>query len=370
MAHIIFAKKLFTGEQLLNNQLVYCEKGAIVSVRDGIAAEADQEVACLSAGFIDIHINGGSRHHFTAEPEEQTVRDIAESSEALGTAYTLPTLVTSPVENILKGIGAVRAFMAAQPGKGVIGMHLEGPFIHPIKRGAHLTKYLLQPTDELIEKIAREGSGVIALITIAPELFSDRQIAMLMEAGITVSAGHSNATYEEGQSAFAKGIRLVTHLYNAMSGFSHRAPGLVGAAFDNGDVYAPIILDGAHCHFASARIAYRAKKEKLFLISDALFTGDQMSFFKWDHFDSYLRDGRYVNSEGNLAGAAICMGDAVRNAVHQVGIGLQEAVEMATIRPAEALGLQQQLGRVQPGYPAVFTGFDDSLQSFSVIRIR
>lgn len=354
---------------MLSNQLVSCENGVIVSIRSGSAEEASRQAICLSAGFNDIHINGGSRHHFTGEPEEHTLHDIATSSEALGTAYTLPTLVTSPIENILKGVSVVKNFMQTHPHAGVLGMHLEGPFIHPAKRGAHLREYLLQPTDELISGIAREGSGVITLITIAPELFSDRQIAMLKEAGIVVSAGHSNATYEEAQSAFERGINLVTHLYNAMSGFGHRAPGLAGATFDNGKVYAPIIVDGAHCHFASARIAHRIKKEKLFLISDALFTGDQMTYFKWENFDAYLQDGKYVNSEGNLAGAAICLGDAVRNAVRELGIGVQEAVEMATIRPAQALGLQHRLGKVAPGYPAVFTSFDDSLQSFSVTRI-
>jgi N-acetylglucosamine-6-phosphate deacetylase len=369
MTQTIFAEKVFTGSTVLSNQYISCDKGVITAVSSTLSANsAPQKVKYLAAGFNDIHINGGDRYYFTKTPDEGSVEDIAFSCRSLGTAYTLPTVITSPLETILQGIEAVKNFRDKHPDAGVIGMHLEGPFLHPAKRGAHLPEYLQQPTDAVLEEVIRHGKGVIKMMTIAPELFSDKQLDMLLESGMTISAGHSNATYEEAQRAFKKGIRLSTHLYNAMSAFGHRAPGLTGAIFDNADVYAPIIMDGAHCDFAAARIAYKIKGEKLFLISDALFTSDKVKHFQWGNYDVRLKDGKYINSEGNLSGATICMGDAVRNAVNEVGIGLQEAVEMATIRPALAVGLEKIMGRVETGYPSVFTVFGESLTDFNVIR--
>lgn len=368
MAHTIFAETVFTGTDVVHDQLITCNEGKITSIMPATAETAEQKVKYLSAGFNDIHINGGDHRYFTKEPDEASIGDIASSSEMLGTAYTLPTIITSPTETILRGIEAVKNFREKNPASGVIGMHLEGPFLHPVKRGAHLPQYLQKPTDGALDEILRYGKGVISLMTIAPELFSDKQLDMLLESGITISAGHSNATYEETQHAFQKGIRLVTHLYNAMSGFGHRAPGLIGATLDTPSVYAPIIFDGVHCHYAAARVAYKIKQDKLFLISDALFTGKKVEHFQWESYDVFLQNGKYVNTEGNLAGTTISMGDAVRNAVGEVGIPLQTAIEMATIRPARALGLDKKLGAVKPGYPAVFTIFDESLNTFGTIK--
>jgi N-acetylglucosamine-6-phosphate deacetylase len=366
MTHTIFAEKVFTGDAVLDNQVISCVDGKIADLSAGNAG--DTNVKYISAGFFDTHINGGELLYFASTPDVNCVGDIALSSKALGTAYTLPTMITSPLENIFAGIDAVKKYMSSHPAEGVVGMHLEGPFLHPVKRGAHLTEFLQKPTDAVLKELIKYGRGVIKLMTIAPELFTEEQVEMLMDSGIVISAGHSNATYGEAQSMFKRGIPVVTHLYNAMSGFSHRAPGLIGATFDNDDVYAPIILDGAHCDFAAARIAYKIKRDKLFLISDALFTGDKIKNFKWGNYDARLQDGKYLNSEGNLTGSAICMGDAVRNAVNEVDIPLQEAVEMATARPARALRLDAQMGYVKKGYPAVFTAFTPQLDSFAVMR--
>ncbi len=227
--------------------------------------EGALRVQNICAGLFDAHINGGERFHFTEKADEETIDDIYQASKALGTAYVLPTLITSSLENILKGIEATRNYIRKNPRSGVLGMHLEGPFLNPIKRGAHLTEYVRKPSDTELEAIISHGKDVIKLITIAPEMFTPEQIDMLLASGITVSAGHSNATYQEASQAFDQGIKLVTHLYNAMSAFGHRQPGLVGATFDNNSVYAPIIIDGVHCDYAAARIAYKIKKDKLFL---------------------------------------------------------------------------------------------------------
>lgn len=368
MVKQIFAKRLFTGSETLRDQLVICEEGRIREVRGSHGSEANERVDNLSAGFFDTHINGGERFYLTKDPTAETLNDIDASCETLGTAYTLPTVITSPPENIFHAIEVMKDYRSQHPGTGVLGMHLEGPFLSPAKRGAHLLKYIQRPTDEIIREIINRGGGTIKLMTIAPEQFSEKQLAMLLESGITVSAGHSNASYVQANAAFARGIGLVTHLYNAMSAFTHREPGLVGASLNNGDVYAPIILDGHHCDFGAAAIAYKMKRGKLFLISDALFVGGKVKAFQWGEFDATLQHGRYVNSEGNLAGANISLADAMVNAVNRLGIPLQEAVEMCTVRPARAVGVESQTGSVAKGFPAVFTAFSDSLAAFRVIR--
>lgn len=365
----LFAEKVYTGSRVLENQLIQVLDGKITAMEQAVPDAETTKVANLSAGFFDSHINGGEKYYFTQKADAEAIEDIYHASVNTGTAYVLPTLITSPAENILKGIEAVKSYLSKNPDSGVLGMHLEGPFLNPVKRGAHVKEFVRVPTNAELEEIIRNGKDVIKLMTIAPEMFTDEQIQMLVESGITISAGHSNATYEEAAKAFSQGINLVTHLYNAMSAFGHRQPGLVGATFDSEEVYAPIIIDGVHCDFAAASVAYKIKKDRLFLISDALFLGEKVTEFKWGEFDAYLKDGRYTNSDGNLAGATISLGDAVRNAVHILGIPLQEAVEMATIRPATALGIADQIGSVAVGYPAVFTTFDDDLNIFEVLKL-
>jgi len=367
MKEIIFAAKVYTGTSILENQLISTEHGKIISITPGTAVSASKSVTNLAAGFVDTHINGGDQFHFTQNAARAGVEDIDRSCAALGTAYTLPSLITSPMQNIFKGIDAIREYNQHNPHSGVLGMHLEGPYLNPVKRGAHILAHIKRPVTAELKELISYGKGVIKLLTIAPEMFSPDQIELLLDSEITISAGHSNATYEEASTAFKQGIKLVTHLYNAMSPLQHRSPGLVGAAFDHPEVYAPIILDGFHCDFAAARIAYKIKREKLFLISDALFTARKIKSFQWESFDATLKNDQYMNSEGNLSGAAISLGEAIYNAVHEVGIPLQEAIEMATIRPAKAIGLQNKVGQIAIGYPAVFTVFDNALKTFEVI---
>ena len=367
MAISVFSQKVFTGEDVLENQLITCDNGKIVAVENYNGQDVTHKSECIAAGFMDIHINGGSQYNFSESPTIKSLKDIEDACLEEGTGYTLPTLVTSPVENIFKGIAAVKEYKNKYPGTGIIGMHLEGPFLHPLKRGAHPERFLQKPSDAVLRKIIDEGKDVIKMITIAPELFSDEQLEMLIGSGIIVSVGHSNATYEESQHAFNKGITLVTHLFNAMSAFTHRAPGLIGAALDNANVYTPVILDGDHSHFASASIAYKVKKDKFFLISDALFVGGKVKEFSWGEYDAKLINGKYFNSEGNLTGAVISVGDAVRNAVYKLNIPVREAIEMVTLRPAIAIGVENAFGRIKPGYPSRFTLFDEQLKHFGAL---
>ena len=376
MQTVIVNATIHTGTQVLENHTITVENRAIKAIEpiDNFGHENAHTIDLagkhIAAGFIDTHINGGEKFYFTQYPTEETIQDIYESSLALGTTHVLPCLITSPTENILKGIEATRSFMQKNPDSGVLGMHLEGPFLNLAKRGAHLAAYVRKPTNSELEEIIKYGKDVIKIMTIAAENFTDEQLDMLLDSGIKLSLGHSNATYKQAHYAYKKGISLCTHLYNAMTQMGHREPGVVGATFDNPDVYAPIILDGFHCDYAAARIAYKIKKDKLFLISDALFVGNKVTHFKWEEFDAYLNDGQYRNSEGNLAGAAISMADGVRNAVQKVGISLEEAIKMATIRAAKAVNMEVSVGQIATGYPAKFVVFDETLQHYEPLLIN
>ena len=354
---------IHTGEEVINDKVILIENGIIQSLQKEVPENCEQvnlQGYNIAAGFIDIHINGGEKFYFTQYPTEETIHDIYESSLQYGTTAILPCLITSSHENILAGIEAIKNYRTKY-NNGVLGMHLEGPFINPIKRGAHLTKYVRTPTNAELEEIIRYGKDVIKLITIAPECFTDEQVEMLLESGIVVSAGHSNATYKQAQYYFDKGIQLITHLFNAMTQFGHREPGLVGAIFANENVFAPIILDGAHCDYAAARIAYKLKKDKLVLISDALFLSKKVNEFKWGDFNAHLQDGFYRNEEGNLAGATISMADAVRNAVIHLDAPVNEAIKMATCRPAAAIKMDNAIGKIKAGFPARFVKFNNDL---------
>ncbi len=368
MQQSIKAQNVFTGEQHLQYQELIIENGRVQSILP-ISEDADYDVWGISPAFFDTHINGGEHLYFTQYPTAATLKDMDEACQKYGTGYLLPCLITSSMENILEGIETVRAYKEANPTSGIVGMHLEGPFLNPLKRGAHLARYIRTPNDEELATIIHHGKDVIKLMTIAPEVFSEAQIQMLLDSGITISAGHSNATHQEAEKAFQQGIPLVTHLFNAMSAMGHREAGLVGATLANDNVYAPIILDGFHCDYTAAKVAYKAKKDKLFLISDALFLGNQVTHFQWEEFDATLSEGQYRNSEGNLAGAAISLGDAVKNAINLLGISLQEAIEMATIRPAKAVNMDSHLGKIAPNYPASFTVFDEEL-NFSCLKME
>ncbi len=355
---------IHTGEEIIKDGVIIIENGIIQSLQKDVPESCelvDLDGANIAAGFIDIQLNGGGQFHFSKTPTEEAIQDMYESSLKYGTTHILPCLISSSHENILQGIEAVKNYQSKY-NNGVLGMHLEGPFINPVKRGAHLAEYVRTPTNAELEEIIHYGKGIIKLITIAPECFTDEQIEMLVSSGIVVSAGHSNSTYKQAQHSFSKGIHLVTHLFNAMTQFGHREPGLVGAALENECVYTPIILDGSHCDYAAAKLAYKLKKDKLVLISDALFLGRKVKHFKWDGFQADLVDGFYRNEEGNLAGAAISMADAVRNVVRYLDVPVSEAIKMATCRVAACIKMDDKVGKIKAGFPAGFVKFSNGLE--------
>jgi N-acetylglucosamine-6-phosphate deacetylase len=369
MKKAIINTTVHTGEEIIGNGVIIVENGLILSIQKEIPNDIetiDLHGNHIAAGFIDIQINGGEKHYFSQTPTEETIEDIYQASLQYGTTHMLPCLISSSHEIILQGIEAVRSYMKKHD-NGVIGMHLEGPFLNPLKRGAHSIDQVRKPTDQELEEIIRLGKDVIKVMTIAPECFTDKQLNMLLESDIVLSIGHSTITHKQAQVYFAKGIQLVTHLFNAMTQFGHREPGLVGATFENENVYAPVILDGAHCDYAAAKIAYTLKQDKFFLISDATFLGRKVTNFKWDNFDAHLDNGFYRNEDGNLAGATISMLEAVQNAYNHLEVSADEAIQMATSHVARAIGMENKFGKIKPGFPASFVQFKPDLSQIETL---
>lgn len=372
MKQAIINATIHTGEEIINNGVIIIENRTILSVQKEIPnaiKTIDLKGNHIAAGFIDIQINGGEKLYFSQTPTEETIQDIYESSLKYSTTHVLPCLISSSKETILQGIEAVRNYKEKH-NNGVIGMHLEGPFLNPLKRGAHSIDQVRKPTNSELEEIIRHGKDVIKVITIAPECFTDEQLNMLLESGITISIGHSTITHKEAQVYFSKGIKLVTHLFNAMTQFGHREPGLVGATLENENVYAPVILDGAHCDYAAAKLAYKLKQDKFFLISDATFLGRKIADFKWGNFDAHLENGFYRNNEGNLAGATISMQEAVQNAYNHLNVSADEAVKMASTHVANAIGMGNKLGKIKTGFPASFVKFNADLTTIETLNFN
>lgn len=342
----------FDNDQPIKNKSLIIEGDSITAVLSNQYEDQNIEIIDLKGnylvpGFVDLQVNGGEEVFFTNNITENAIEQIYFDHLKFGTTCILPTLVTTSPSNILKAIEVVRVYM--QHKEGIAGLHIEGPFLNLDKKGAHNPKHIRKPGNEELESILDAGEGVIKMMTIAPEMFSDEQIKMILSRNILISAGHSNASLQLSKVFFSKGIKCVTHLFNAMSQFNSREPGLVGATLDS-DVYAGIIVDGVHCDYTSVRVAYKLKKGRLFLVSDSTFIGRKN--LEMDGVKYIFSETGYVNSQGNLAGSNITMSDAVRKCVYDVGIPLAEAIKMASEIPLEVIGLSEERGKIEPNYKA------------------
>lgn len=313
----------------------------------------------LAPAFIDLQIYGAHGKLLSVFAEPDSLARLNTYCRSGGAAYCLPTLATNSYEVFRKGIDAVRAYWQSG-GQGVLGIHLEGPWINPVKKGAHLDSLIHSPSLQQVREILTYGKDVIRMITLAPEVCTKEVIDLIVSQGIVVSAGHSDATYDQAKQAFADGVTAVTHLYNAMSPLAHRAPGLAGAAMDDEQVMASIIPDGHHVAYPAIRIAKSVMQDRLFVITDAVTDTDQ------GPYQHYLAGDKY-ESAGILSGSALTMGKAVRNLVNHAGIDLAEALRMASLYPARVVGLDNRLGKIAKGYAAKFVLIDDKLEPAGLV---
>jgi N-acetylglucosamine-6-phosphate deacetylase len=327
----------------------------------GAAQVIDLDGGLLAPGFIDCQVNGGGGELFNDEPSVETIARIGRAHRRFGTTGFLPTLISDDLDVVARGIDAVREAIARGV-PGVLGIHVEGPFLNEARRGVHDASKLRELDDDAV-KLLTQPHGGVTMVTLAPERTTPRYIRQLAEAGVIVSAGHTNATFDELQPALRAGLRGVTHLFNAMSPLGSREPGAVGAALADDGSWCGLIVDGHHVHPEVMKLAVRAKRhDRFLLVTDAMpSVGADVKAFVLNGRPIRVADRKLVDEEGRLAGADLDMASAVRNAIGMLGLPLIDAVRMASASPAEFLGLRD-VGRIAPGQRANLVWLDQQLQ--------
>jgi len=326
------------------------------------AVMVDLQGQLLLPGFIDVQVNGGGGVLFNDDPSLETIQAIGAAHRRFGTTGFMPTLISDDLDTIGQAIAAVQS--ALDSGfPGVLGIHIEGPFLNWARRGVHDPKHLRLLETGLVSLLCRLRSGR-TLLTLAPEMTTTDMIAALAQAGVLISAGHSNATYAETTAAIAHGVRGFTHLFNAMARLEPRQPGIVGAALYDTGTWCGIIVDGHHVDPVMLKLALRCKRhDRFMLITDAMPpVGSSLSSFVLQGKTISVADGVCSDASGTLAGTALDMATAVRNAVSLLDLNITEAARMASEYPAEFLGLGHELGRIAPGYRANLTLLNDDLK--------
>jgi N-acetylglucosamine-6-phosphate deacetylase len=351
--------KVFTGDSWLHEHAVITNKGLIEdivpfsSLSQDISAEYFP--GCFIApAFIDLQIYGAYKRLFAVYPQGESLDKLKDYCYMGGAAHCLPTVATNATEVFHKSIDAIRNYWDGG-GEGILGLHIEGPWISNAKRGAHAESFIHAPTLTEVKELLNYGKEVVKIITLAPEVCRQEIIDYIRSQDVIISAGHSNATYKQADEGFARGIRTATHLYNAMSGLQHREPGLVGAIFDNDNVMASIIPDGYHVDYAAIRIAKKILGNRLFVITDAVTETNE------GYYQHYLAGDKY-ESAGILSGSALTMLGAMQNLVQYVNIDLGEALRMCGLYPAKVLGLHRELGKIAKGFKAKMLVMNENLE--------
>ena len=323
------------------------------------AERQDLHGGMLLPGFIDTQVNGGGGVLFNDTPTAQGIHAIGAAHRRFGTTGFLPTLISDDVDTMRKALAAVAQALAEKV-PGVLGIHLEGPYLSATRKGVHDARYFHAPGSDELAMLCAPRAGV-RLLTLAPEQVAPASIDALVAAGLVLCAGHTAADYATTKSALAAGVRGFTHLFNAMTPLGSREPGVVGAALDDAESWCGLIVDGHHVHPATLRAAIAAKpRGKMLLVTDAMPpVGADDPNFVLNGETITMVDGICQTAQGTLAGSALDMAGAVRNTVQLLGLSLDEAVRMASTYPADFLGLGESHGRIAPGYQADLVLMDD-----------
>lgn len=350
------------------DQAVLVENGritALVDAKDPAVAAAERQVdlggQMLLPGFIDTQVNGGGGVLFNDQPTVEAIRAIGAAHRRYGTTGFLPTLISDDFDRIGAALAAADKAIGVVP--GVLGIHVEGPFLNQDRKGIHdASKFRI--LDERAFQLLTSLPHGKTLVTLAPEKTNAKMIARLAGAGIIVAAGHTDGSYEQITEALEAGMTGFTHLYNAMSPLGSRHPGAVGAALDHAGSWCGIIVDGHHVAPASLRVALKAKgADKLMLVTDAMpSVGIENKSFILQGRPIRVSGGICVDEEGVLAGSDLDMAGAVKNSVALLGVDLATAVRMASHVPAEFLGLGHELGKIAPGYRADLVQATDDVE--------
>ena len=356
---------IFDGVNLQDGRAVIVEGKTISAVvhasqlPSGIDIQ-DLQGGILTAGFIDVQVNGGGGALMNDNPTIETVKRIAASHRKFGTTGMLPTVITDDQKVIDQSINAVRAAISNHV-PGILGIHLEGPFLDMARKGAHPANFIRMMTQRDVQIISAIHCGSV-MVTLAPNKVPTKFITELSQHGVLVSLGHADATAKEAQLALAAGARAFTHIYNAMSQLNGRQPGMVGACLSDLESYCGVIVDGLHVDDTALKVFFAAKpKNRIMLITDAMPPAAGGP----DNFELQGRTAQRLGNklqldDGTLAGSIVTMDEAVRNTV-KLGVGIEEALRMASLVPAHFLHLENELGRIAPGYRASMVHLTENL---------
>lgn len=364
--------RIINEGKIIEGKNVIIDGSKIVSISDHIpeGAEAiDARGNFVSPGFIDIHIHGAQGCD-TMDGKFESTNTISKAIAKHGVTSFLSTTMTVCPDEIKNALKNARYCMdKGLDGANILGVHLEGPFLSKDAKGAHDEKYIMEPGIDSFINLAGDYLSVIKTVTIAPEIKGALDLIKFMTGhGIVATMGHSTATYDQAMSGIANGVSHATHLYNAMRGFNHREPGVVGAIFDS-RITTEFIADGIHLHFAAIRIALAVKGyENCALITDAMKACCmEDGKYSLGGLDVYVKDGAARLSNGTLAGSTLTIDRAVRNVVKNTNLNMAEVVYMATVVPARVIKVGSEKGHIKPGYDADITIFDDDVNIKQVI---
>lgn len=365
---------IITPFQSLKDGMITIKKGKIITVTDkkeNIAIQKDSEFIdakgkYIVPGYIDIHVHGGGGSD-VMDGEFESIRQVAATHSRFGTTAFLPTTLTMSKDKIIKSLKSIQeAKLKGTETAEILGVHLEGPYINPEKKGAQNEEDITQPSIEEFLEYNQASGHLIRLVTLAPEMPGAMDfIRFLHQQDIIASAGHTDATYQQIQDALQAGITHVTHLFNAMRGLHHREPGVVGAALSDSRLTAEVIADGIHVHPVILQMIHRMKGiQKMVLVTDAMrATGLQDGNYDLGGQEVIVTQGQARLQDGTLAGSVLTMDKAVRNMVIKAGISLYQAIQMATYNPAKCLGIDNQKGSLEPGKDADLVILNQDLEA-------
>ena len=368
---IIHNCNVFDGNRIHQNCSILIQNDYIKRIGNGLqekdAAMVDAKGALIAPGFIDLQINGGGGVLFTDEPTSDSLRIISKAHEKYGVLNYLPTLISTDLGTIKKAIVAVSDYSANNT--GVLGLHMEGPYLELSKAGIHDASFIHHCSLSELNNLYENYQNVIKIMTVAPEACNRECITSMINHGTKVFIGHSNATYSTAKEFFDYGVSGFTHLYNAMSQIQGREPGIVGACFDIADPWAGIIADGFHVDFASIRIAKKNKGNRLFLVTDAM---PPVGIGNFDYCIGetkiHCKDGKCTSASGTIAGSALNMNEALKNAVYCCDIKLDEALRMTSTYQAQLLGIEDRLGYIKEDNYADLIALNDELDVIGIVK--
>lgn len=360
--------EIFTSQSILTGHSLVLEDGIIQDIIiDQNIKKSDRQVdlmgLLLTPGFIDTQVNGGAGVLFNDAPSIESIAAIGNAHRTYGTTGFLPTLISDDPHVMLQAIAASHQALKEKV-PGFIGLHLEGPYLNKIRKGVHRETKLHSPNKQSLDILNELGNIGTSMVTLAPEVVPAGFIKRLLHLGIIVSIGHSDATYDCIKESLRDGATGFTHLFNAMSPMTGRQPGVVGAALEDTNSWCGIIVDNFHVHPASLKIAINAKPPgKVMLVTDAVQSVGAIGH-KFNLFgrNIYRKNGKVTTAEGILAGSDLNMESAVRNCVNLLKIELEEALRMASLYPAQFLGIDHHLGKISIGYTANLNLLNNKLE--------